>query len=233
MHVQVTNARLTAKTGRVRFLALSRPEWRLLLALLLLAVGGALLLLASERTRLSSELAEEEAVPAFALLRPGTAAAPGPASLEDAAGGSSSPGVAAPLLQPAQPVQAGAIVTVTPAGAHPLEAFRLERERLRSRQAEILQSILADPSASEDRRHDAQERLMALWAAEEAEAQIEGLLAAQGFDAVVVVSGGGAHVVVDGVLDAGQAERIGELTARLAGVRREAVSIVDAASGGR
>jgi len=35
------------------------------------------------------------------------------------------------------------------------------------------------------------------------------------------------------VLDGAQAARIGELASRMAGVRREAVSIVDAASGGR
>jgi len=122
---------------------------------------------------------------------------------------------------------------VTPVRVDPLAEFRLERERLRSRQMDLLQAIVADAAASEERRRDAQQRLLALWEAEAREAQIENLLRAQGFEAVAVVSESGAYVVVDAVLDGAQAARIGELASRMAGVRREAVSIVDAASGGR
>lgn len=193
--------------GRVRFLVLSRPQWILVFLVLFLAVLGAWQARQLERAGRGGGPDPDEAVPALATLAP----APD--------------GAAEPAVAP--------VVTVAPVRVDPLADFRLERERLRSRQMDLLQAIVADAAASEERRRDAQQRLLALWEAEAREAQIENLLRAQGFEAVAVVSETGVYVVVDAVLDGDQAARIGELASRLAGVRREAVSIVDAASGGR
>jgi len=202
------HATLDRRSGaRARFFVLSRPQWIMGFLVLLLAALGAWQALQLERAGREGEPDPDEAVPALVMLTP----AP-----DDAA-------------EPA----AAPVVAVTPVRVDPLAEFRLERERLRSRQMDLLQAIVADAAASEERRRDAQQRLLALWEAEAREAQIENLLRAQGFEAVAVVSESGAYVVVDAVLDGAQAARIGELASRMAGVRREAVSIVDAASGGR
>lgn len=116
---------------------------------------------------------------------------------------------------------------------HPFDGLRLERERQRSRQAELLQMTAQDASVSEARRRDAHEQLLSLWQLEAREVEIEHLLLAQGYTGVVVLSDIGAHVVVDGLLDAASAARIGELVNRVAGVRREVITIVDGISSGR
>ncbi|OUM95121.1 MAG: hypothetical protein BAA04_03185 [Firmicutes bacterium ZCTH02-B6] len=193
--------------GRVRFFVWSRPQWTMALLVIALAALGAWRAAELERARQAVGTVEEAVVPVLAVVPPEEAVEVEPA--------------AAP------------VVAVAPVRADPLADFRLERERLRSRQLDLLQAIAVDPAASEERRREAQQRLLALWEMEAREAQIENLLRAQGIEAVAVVAETGAYVVVDTVLDAAQAARIGELASRLAGVRREAVSIVDAASGGR
>src|SRR5690606_31085214 len=107
-----------------------------------------------------------------------------------------------------------------PPRSHPFDDLRLERERLRSRQAELLQAAALDPAAGEARRREAHEELLALWELEARELEIEQLLRAHGYDVVAV-------------LDQAAAALIGELTHRIAGVKRETVTIVDGVSSGR
>lgn len=241
--------------------ALSRPQWLMALAVVLAACCAAWFALKAEMARRDALGLEPPAVPALApgpalsIREPaaGTASAseegPGPMEAGPGAMGSPEAPVSGPAGAPAATAGAGTAagpvagaapwlgsrpaVVVQAVQTSPFDEYRLERERLRSRQADGLQAIVHDPAATPEQRQAAQERLLALWAAEALEAQVEHMLRVQGHEALVLVSGSGAHVVVDGVLDAVQAQAIGELVARVAGVRREAVSIVDGASAGR
>ncbi len=125
------------------------------------------------------------------------------------------------------------VVAATAVRSHPFDGLRLERERQRSRQAELLQATAEDPSVSESRRRQAHEELLALWALEARELEIEHFLHAQGYDGVVMLGAASAHVVVEGILDVHAAALIGELTHRVSGVRREAITIVDGITSGR
>ncbi|MBO8142635.1 MAG: SpoIIIAH-like family protein [Firmicutes bacterium] len=142
-------------------------------------------------------------------------------------------GTAVPAVVRVEPVNSSGALGSGPQRLAALDAYRLERERMRARRAELLQAVVNDPDAGEDRQRAAQEELLALWEREGLEREIEQLLLAQGISGVVVLGESGAHVVVDAVLDAGQAARIGELVSGLSGVRREAIAIVDAAWAGR
>lgn len=254
--------RKSPAAGSVRFHVFSRPEWAMALVVVLAAALAAWLALSAERARLDLVAREEPAVPALAPASGAFGSAPGMLDAaggaltgfaDDAEGPSleaqaRSATVAAPddggpatalgAHGPAGVVQAPGLVAVGPvvgvAGAtHAFDEYRLERERLRSRQVDALAAIVRDPSAGDEGRRQAQERLLELWRAEALELQLESALRAHGFNALVIVSDNGAHVVVEGVLDAAEAQVIGELTSRLAAVRREAVSIVDGASAGR
>lgn len=207
------------KKARVFIVTLSRRWWRGGALLLALLVGGwlALILEPSQDGRPAAPVtvdtvAESERSALAPADRPD---APSTASQdrETAAG--------------AVAVQASAV------RFHPFDELRLERDRQRSRQAELLQSTAQDASVGEQRRREAHEQLLALWTLEAREVELEQLLQAQGYTSVVALSPHGAHVVVDGLLDASAAARIGELVHRVAGVPREGITIVDGIISGR
>lgn len=136
------------------------------------------------------------------------------------------PVAAAPGLEPGSGQQAG------PSGTAPLrrnpDALRAERERLRSREMELASRVLEDPNASDARKAQAQLELVQLLQRSRREVEIEQLLLASGVDgAVVNIGEAGVQVVVPQTLSVQGAARIGELVARMAGVRREQISIVD------
>lgn len=106
--------------------------------------------------------------------------------------------------------------------------FRWERDRSRSRQLEALQGIITDLSSSEEQRTAAQERLLEIMAGSEVEMELEGLLMAQGLpDAVVVLSEGGAAVMVDTVLTEEEAARVGDTVSSMTGMSLEKIRIID------
>lgn len=107
--------------------------------------------------------------------------------------------------------------------------YRLERDRLRSSEMEILEKLLDDPGLSEENRTRVQSRMMALLSAQETESNLENLLAAQGYSpAVVFLQGAGVTVVVGGTpLSSEDATRIGELVARTASVPPQNVVVME------
>lgn len=108
------------------------------------------------------------------------------------------------------------------------DEFRLSRERLRSQEMELARQILDDPQASEARKTEAQRQLLELLQRSRRELEIEQLLAAAGItNAAVSIGESGVQVVVPQPVTAQGAARIGELVARMAGVRREDISIID------
>lgn len=120
----------------------------------------------------------------------------------------------------------------TPSRVHPFDVLRMERERQRSREIELLETIIGDPTRPPDEREAAARRVEAMWADARREVEIEHLLEAQGYRVVATVSEDRAHIVVDTALDGTSAARIGELTVQVTGVGREGVTIVDSISSG-
>lgn len=108
------------------------------------------------------------------------------------------------------------------------DELRAQRERLRSQEMELARQILEDPQASEARKTEAQRELLELLQRSRKELEIEQLLGAAGVaDVAVSIGDSGVQVVVPYPVTAQGAARIGELVARMAGVRREDISIID------
>lgn len=222
------------RAPRVVFVTLTRRWWRGALLTAVLLAGAVLALYLDEGTIGVPQLARRQ--PARSVFD--DAVAPVSALSTQVDTMAADVGVVrsssdAPGENTAAPVSANPAVTATAVRSHPFDTLRLERDRQRSRQAELLQTAAQDATVSEQRRQEAHEQLLALWTMEAREIELEHLLAAQGFTGVVVLTMSGAHVVVDGMLDAQAASLIGELVHTVAGVRREAITIVDGITSGR
>mgnify|MGYP001012221751 CR=1 FL=1 len=110
--------------------------------------------------------------------------------------------------------------------------YRLERERMRSRQLELLQNIAYDAHTPEERREEAQIQLQELIERMTRETELENLLKAQGdLDALVLLDRDAITVVVPVTLTRDEAARIGELVHRLTGLALERITIVDETRG--
>ncbi|NLM39240.1 MAG: SpoIIIAH-like family protein [Firmicutes bacterium] len=106
--------------------------------------------------------------------------------------------------------------------------YRLERERLRSRQMELLQNIAYDGTAAPEQRQKAQEQLQQVLAVMAVETEIENLLKAKGYvDGVAIIDGEFAIVVVPVRLTREEAAQIGELVRSLTGINYDQITIVD------
>lgn len=106
--------------------------------------------------------------------------------------------------------------------------YKLERERMRSRQVELLQDIAYDAQTQPERREEARRELQQLIDRFTRETEIENLLKAKGYlDALVLLDPEAVTVVVPITLTRDEAARIGELVHRLTGVRLEGITIVD------
>lgn len=109
--------------------------------------------------------------------------------------------------------------------------YRMELDRVRAAQVELLQTVLQDKELSAAQREQLNTELMQIMQRSEAELQAETLLRAKGYlDAIVVITQNGANVVVPAVLTKQDAAIIGELTARASGVPAERITIIDGAS---
>lgn len=145
-----------------------------------------------------------------------------PESLEGNGGQSA---VAPSLVQPP-----GVQVSI-PVGAG-FDEYRLERDRTRSVQVEMLQAALGETDLAEEQRSQITAELMAVIKRSEREMQTEALLRARGFaDAVVVTTDNGATAVVPAVLTREDAAVVGDLVARNIGVAIDRVTIIDGATG--
>ncbi len=106
--------------------------------------------------------------------------------------------------------------------------YKLERERMRSRQVELLQNLAYDAHTEGQRKERAQIDLQAFIEKISRETEIENLLKAQGYlDALVLLDQEAITVVVPVSLVREEVARIGELVHRLTGIRLERITIVD------
>lgn len=105
--------------------------------------------------------------------------------------------------------------------------YRLERERVRSQEMEILTEMIADPASSEEIRTDAQRQKLAVASAIEEELLLEAMLMAKNFqDVAVFVQPGQVTVVVSGAVDGQEATKISDMAARTTGVDHENIIII-------
>jgi len=106
--------------------------------------------------------------------------------------------------------------------------YKLERERMRSRQVELLQNLAYDGQTEGERKEQAQTDLQAYIQKIGRETEIENLLKTQGYlDALVLMDQDAITVVVPVTLIREEAARIGELVHRLTGIGFEGITIVD------
>ena len=75
--------------------------------------------------------------------------------------------------------------------------YRLERERVRAQQVEMLNSLIADPNSSAATRQDAQKKLMDITESMERELQLENLIKAKGYtEAAMFIQSGSATAIL-------------------------------------
>lgn len=137
---------------------------------------------------------------------------------------------AVPALPPPAfipPVPAPGPTAGAPAGDFFAE-YRLERDRARGQEREMLREVMAGAAATDEARRQANLRYLGLSTAMGLETQLEGLIRGRGFvDAVVFLGDGTAQVVVKATALTGpDAARIGDLVRQVAGVKPTAITVV-------
>jgi stage III sporulation protein AH len=105
---------------------------------------------------------------------------------------------------------------------------RLQREKARSAQKELLRELIDNPNSDEEVRKKAQHELLQLSRVIGREAEVEELIRAKGFRDVLVYLRDGAAVVVirTQALTGEEVARIADIVNRFAGVPLQAMSII-------
>jgi len=107
--------------------------------------------------------------------------------------------------------------------------YKLERDRLRSQEADYLREIINNPNASQQSKDKAQQDLINLSHKVEREMIVENLVKAKGFeDAVLFLSENNANIVVktDGLLDK-EVVQISEVITKTTNVPIEKITIIE------
>ncbi|ADL08070.1 SpoIIIAH-like family protein [Thermosediminibacter oceani] len=107
--------------------------------------------------------------------------------------------------------------------------YRLERDRLRSQEADYLREIINNPNASQESKEKAQKDLIALAEKVEKEMMVENLIKAKGFeDAIIIISGDSVNVIVrsDG-LSQKEVAQITDVVTRATGYPMDKITIVE------
>lgn len=106
--------------------------------------------------------------------------------------------------------------------------YRLERERARSQQIDLLREIVNNQSSPEETKNEAQRRLLAMTQAMDMEMKLENLIRAENFkDAVAFIQEKTVTVIVQiPVLTDTDKTKITQMTARITGLNPQNVSII-------
>lgn len=109
------------------------------------------------------------------------------------------------------------------------EEFRLERERERALEIEIMQEVAKDPDTDPGVRRQAQAALLAAVSRARREFDAESMVLARGYaDAIVSVTDEGVSVVVkSGRLEEAGVRAIGDMVARATGVNLSRITIAE------
>ncbi len=105
--------------------------------------------------------------------------------------------------------------------------YRMYRDRMRSREIELLEDRLQDADATPESRQRAEEKLLEIVEIMENELIIENLLKARGYEEVLLFSNEGLATVIlkTDELDREEAVQVSDLVAAAVGVEREEVKI--------
>ncbi len=97
--------------------------------------------------------------------------------------------------------------------------YRMERDRVRSQQIELLKDIVQNPNSVQETRQEAQAVLLEITKRMEKELQLENLIAAKGYeDAVLFIQPSGVTVIIKSEqLSQEDVTRIGDLVSRSTG----------------
>jgi stage III sporulation protein AH len=106
--------------------------------------------------------------------------------------------------------------------------YRLERERTRGKQMEMLREIIANPATGQEAREVAQNKLLAMGEFMTGELELESMIRAKGFNEVAVfLKETGVTVIVRAdQLSPGEAGRIMDLVVRETGLGQEKIIII-------
>ena len=106
--------------------------------------------------------------------------------------------------------------------------YRLQRERSRSQQVELLKEIVNSPNSAGDARQVAQDQLLSISRYVAGESRLENLLKAKGYkEAVVCVDQKGVTVVVDGSrFSSAEEAKIVEIVAKETGVGEQGIVVI-------
>lgn len=106
--------------------------------------------------------------------------------------------------------------------------YRLERDRARSQQVDLLREMVNTPATDTESRAEAQKRLLELTQQMEREMELENLMVAKGYpEAAAFIQPEAVTVVLfSSPLKAEQKKEIASLASRLAGCTEEQVSII-------
>lgn len=156
-------------------------------------------------------------------LRTPVAAVPAAARAAATGGAAGAPYPQAPVLATPESAAGGGA-----AGRDFFAEYRMERDRARGQEREMLWQLMTGAATTEEARRQASLRYLALSTSMGLEAQLEGLIRGRGFeDAVVYLGEGTAQVVVKApALSGGEAARIGDLVRQVAGIKPQAVTVV-------
>jgi stage III sporulation protein AH len=107
--------------------------------------------------------------------------------------------------------------------------YRLQRDRVRSNEMEVLNQMMANPNISADGKREAEKQMLALVETMEKELLVENLLKAQGYkDAIFFYHHGMANVVVQSEkLSDREFLQIAEMVSSVTGVKMEEVTVVE------
>lgn len=105
--------------------------------------------------------------------------------------------------------------------------YRLERERVRSREIDMLQQLINNPNVSSDSKIEAEKKLLNLQELMELELLVENAIRAQNFDhAILIMQEEGALVIVNAKdLTSQQILLIAEIAAQSTGLRNSQIKI--------
>lgn len=107
--------------------------------------------------------------------------------------------------------------------------YRLERERIRSREIDILQGLINNPNSTPESKREAEQKLMQIQKIMEQELAVENSLVAMGYKyAILFYQNGNANIVVNAqALTREEKARIAEIVSKIIGVERYQVFITE------
>jgi len=106
--------------------------------------------------------------------------------------------------------------------------YRLDRDRTRSRQVELLQGIVNNQNSAENERREAQQKILALTTVLEQELKLESIIKAKGYeDAALFIQPSSVVAIIKGQKFASSdATIIGDLVAKTTGHNLEQITII-------